>query len=69
MGAIMLLAPQTIPSRPVFRTEAELVALTVTVQRTDGSYVTGLQPDAFAVFEEAFRRRSLFLKPAGLPSI
>jgi Ca-activated chloride channel family protein len=50
-----------------FRSEIEVVALTVTVQQSDGSYVNELQRDNFAVFEEGVPQHVEFFGAQEVP--
>jgi VWFA-related protein len=50
-----------------FRSASSLVALNVTVQDAQSRYVTGLQPDDFAVYEDGVRQEVEFFECADLP--
>ena len=59
-------APVASPQAPVFKSGSALVSLNVTVQ--DGiKYVSGLQPDDFAVYEDGVRQDVRFFESAAIP--
>ena len=55
------------PQPPVFRSGASLVALNITVTDGDKKYVTGLQPDDFAVFEDGVQQKVQFFEASEVP--
>lgn len=55
------------PSPPVFRSGAELVALTVAVVDHDKRFVRGLNADDFAVFEDGVRQDLSFFAASDVP--
>ena len=52
---------------PIFRSGAALVALNVTVQDAGAHFVTGLQPDDFAVYEDGVKQNVRFFESASVP--
>jgi Ca-activated chloride channel family protein len=52
---------------PTFRSGAALVALNVTVQDAGSRFVTGLQPDDFAVYEDGVKQNVRFFESAAVP--
>lgn len=58
--AAFIVAPQAMrtgqDTEPTFRSSVEIVPLAVTVQRTDGSYVSGLDVSKFRVLDEGTPR-------------
>jgi len=58
-------APQV--QRPTFRSASSLVALNVTVQDRAAKYVSGLQSNDFAVFEDGVKQDVQFFESARVP--
>jgi Ca-activated chloride channel homolog len=59
-------SPAATPQAPVFKSGSALVSLNVTVQ--DGpKYVSGLQPDDFAVYEDGVRQDVRFFESSAVP--
>jgi Ca-activated chloride channel homolog len=55
------------PQPPVFRSNASLVALNVTVQDNGSRYVSGLRPTDFAVFEDGVQQDVRFFESTMVP--
>jgi Ca-activated chloride channel family protein len=55
------------PARPTFRSAVDLVALTVTAERADGSYVPRLEAGHFRVFEEGVAQDVAFFGAEEVP--
>jgi VWFA-related protein len=58
---------EQLPARVVFRSSAALVSLNVTVQDKSAKYVTGLQPDDFAVYEDGVKQEVRFFDSVAVP--
>jgi Ca-activated chloride channel family protein len=52
---------------PIFRSGVELVALTVTVEQPDGTYVTDLARERFRIFDEGVQRDVAFFGVSEVP--
>jgi len=52
---------------PVFKSGSALVALNVTVQDDGAKFVSGLQPDDFAVYEDGVKQDVRFFESAAVP--
>ena len=62
------LAPvPALPQRPLFRSEAAVVALNVTVQDRSAKYVAGLQPGDFAVYEDGVKQEVRYFESTAVP--
>jgi Ca-activated chloride channel family protein len=59
--------PQSQQQGNVFRSNAALVALNVTVQDDGQKYVGGLQPQDFAVFEDGVKQNVQFFESTAVP--
>jgi Ca-activated chloride channel family protein len=60
-------AQATASQSPVFRSGSALVALNVTVQDSGARFVSGLQPDDFAVYEDGVKQDVRFFESAAVP--
>jgi len=74
LAAVLLAAPAAAqtnsslsPQAPTFRSGASLVALNVTVQDPGARFVTGLQPQDFAVYEDGVKQDVRFFESADVP--
>jgi Ca-activated chloride channel family protein len=59
--------PDPAPQVPVFRSGASLVALNVTVMDGNKKFVTGLQPQDFAVYEDGVQQQVQFFESKNVP--
>ena len=66
--AALLSPPTTAQEKPTFSARSELVVLHVTVEDRKGTYISGLQKDAFSVLEDGKPQEVQFFSAADTPA-